>query len=74
MSKHTYIALTTTNYQTNGYHELCRGTNKTAVLQNAREQIGNVATAYGTDIYKVTEQRNLIVISRTEAQRKGYIR
>lgn len=70
----TYVALTTTNYHLNGYHEVCRGSNKSDVESQAREQIGNVATEHGTDIYTVTEQKNLIVVSKTEAKRKGYIR
>jgi hypothetical protein len=69
----TYIALTTLNYQQNGYREVLRGSNKADLEKQAREQIGDVATEYGTDIHKVTEQRNLIVISKSEASRKGYI-
>lgn len=66
----TYLALTTTNYQQNGYHVVAEGTDKEAVRKAAEVNIGDVATGYGTDIYKVTEQQNLIVVSKSEAAKR----
>ena len=68
MKKATYLALTTTNFRQNGYHVVCSGSDKAAVRKQAEENIGNA------DIYAQTEQRNLIVISKSEARRKGYVK
>ena len=35
----TYVALTTTNYQTNGYHEVARGGDKESVRAEAETKI-----------------------------------
>ena len=64
----TYIALTTHNFRQNGYHVVFSGANKAIVKKEAQEKIGNY------DIYDQTRQRNLIVISKSEAKRKGYLR
>ena len=68
MKNATYLALTTTNYRQNGYHVVSSGSDKAAVRKQAEEKIGNA------DIYAQTEQRNLIVISKSEARRKGYVK
>jgi hypothetical protein len=68
--KHTYIALTTHNAQMNGYNlVIAAGHSRKAVEAKAREIIGPVVTEYGTDIYKDTEHKNLIVVSKTRAKR-----
>jgi hypothetical protein len=73
--KATYIAMTTHNYQTNGYNIiLAAGHNKSAVEDKARELIGAVqrpSEAF-TDIYKDTEHKNLVVVSKTAAKRMGF--
>ena len=68
--KATYLALTTLNYQQNGYRVLVAGHNRSAVLERAGELVGNS----GTDIFRQTENANLIVISKSRALRKHGIR
>ena len=70
----TYVALTTSNYQLNGYHEVARGNNKKRVRNDALASLGDVKTGYGTDIYTDTERKNLIVVSITEAKRNRWIK
>lgn len=62
----TYYAITTTG---NGHYVLAYGANKAAVESAGYEKIGNVATGYGTDIYRATESVNMRVVSKTKAQR-----
>ena len=66
----TYVAITTVNAQQNGWYEVASGPNKQAVLADAENQIGDVATEYGTDIYRSTEHSNLTVVSKTKAKRE----
>lgn len=69
--KYTYIALTTHNAQMSGYNMvLAAGHDKAAVASKAREIIGDIRTEYGTDIYKETEHKNLIVVSKTRAKKE----
>ena len=62
----TYLALTTHNYQQNGYHEVARG-NKKQDVRAAAEQHGSLQ---GHDVYAETYRRNLIVVSKTAAKRR----
>jgi hypothetical protein len=65
-SKRTYVALSTTNYNAEGYAAYTAGHSKQAVEKRAREIFGNDHN----DIYSQTLHRNLIVVSRTVARRK----
>lgn len=67
----TYIALTTTNYQQNGYKEIVRGNNKEAVRNEAEIKIVGGQVNQVKDIYTQTELRNLIVVSKTKAKKLG---
>lgn len=62
----TYYAITTTG---NGHYVLAYGNDKKAVEAAGYEKIGDVATGYGTDIYRVTESKNMRVVSETVAKR-----
>lgn len=64
----TYVALSTINAQASGWDVLARGTDKTAVERAADERI---AAEYPnpTDIYRDTLQKNLTVVSLTQARR-----
>lgn len=64
--RNTYIALTTINSQTNGYHALAAGHDKAKVEQAALDNIR------GTDIYSQTKRINLRVVSKTAAKKLGY--
>ena len=68
--KATYVALTTVNYQQDGYHEVLTGSNKEQVRQDAERQICGDQWNNTKDIYTQTEIANLIVVSKTEAKRK----
>jgi len=59
----TYLALTTTNFQQNGYNEIARGNNKKDVENAALD------TITGSDVYAETKRTNLIVISKSAAKR-----
>ena len=59
----TYIALTTTNAQQNGFEIIAAGPNKAKVEEAAKSIIGT------GDIYRETEQKNLVVVSKTAAKR-----
>lgn len=63
----TYYAITTIG---SGYFVKAYGANRQAVRQAAEKKIGDVATEYGTDIHRVTEHRNLTVVSKTTAIKK----
>ena len=58
----TYYAVTTTNYQQNGYHVVATGSNKDQV-QKAGE-----AALWG-ECYEDTLYRNLVVMSATKAKK-----
>lgn len=68
MAKATYYAITTTN-PADGWSVKAWGVDKEKVREAAEKLIGDVATEYGTDIYRVTEQRNLQVVSKTTAEK-----
>ena len=67
----TYVALTTTNYQTNGYHEVARGGDKASVRLEAETKIVGNQVDMPKDIYTQTELVNLIVVSKTKAKTLG---
>lgn len=62
----TYVALTSINYQSNGYTALVVGHDKAQVEQKARGIIGD-----NTNIYADTMHKNLVVLSKTAAKRHG---
>lgn len=70
----TYFALTTTNAQQNGWSILAEGTDKTTVRAEAEAAIGDIRTEIGTDIYRETQHKNLVVVSKSTAQRSYGIR
>lgn len=67
--KRTYVAVTTTNAQTNGWHEVARGADKQAVQAAAEQKIAGHQWDQQKDIYTETELRNLHVVSKTNAKR-----
>ena len=65
----TYIAVTTTG---TAWKVLAYGTDKTTVEQKAREIIGDPGAGGGVrDIYAETEHKNLRMLSKTAAKRRG---
>lgn len=64
-----YVAITTTNAQQNGWHEVASGTNKAEVQAQAERQIAGNQWDKPKDIYTQTELANLTVVSATVAKR-----
>ena len=64
-----YIAITTTNAQQNGWHEVTSGPKKAEVHDKALRQIAGNQWDKQKDIYTQTKLANLIVVSATEAKR-----
>lgn len=65
----TYVAVTTTNAQQNGWREVITGSDKAEVQEKAERQICGNQYDGPKDIYTQTELRNLRVVSKTEAKR-----
>lgn len=65
--KHTYLAMSTTNYQTNGMRVL-----GIAHTRAAAEEAGFDAVQ-GDNIYDETYRRNMVVVSKTAAIKKGWL-
>lgn len=66
----TYYALTTINAQTNGWAVVGIGATKDAAQTDAEDTLGPINAQ---DIYSVTQYRNLTVLSRSAAIRKGFL-
>lgn len=65
--KHTYIAMTTHNYQQNGMNIIiAAGNNKVKVKLYAEKTI----EWESSDIYAETEYKNLVIVSKTTAKRQ----
>lgn len=59
----TYVAISTINAQLSGWDVLARGSDKSAVEQQAWDGIS------GSDIYADTLRKNLTVVSLTKARK-----
>ena len=64
--RNLYVALSTNNFQQNGYSVIATGHYKNDVLKQAQRIIDQNETG----IYRDTQLKNLIVVSKTEAKRK----
>lgn len=66
----TYLALTTINFQQNGYKVVGQGVSKEVVRRQAEDEIIGNQKNQAKDIYTDTELKNLIVVSKSYAKRK----
>ena len=62
----TFVALSTHNYQQNGYSVLATGNDKNEVEQAAQQHINENESG----AYRDTYHRNLIVVTKTTAKRR----
>jgi len=68
-----YYALTTTNAQQSGWTPLrASGPDGGAVERDARAIIGPIATEHGTDIYRDTEHKNLVIVPSSKLRFYGW--
>lgn len=64
--KHLYVALSTNNFQQNGYSVIATG----HFQNDLRERAQRIIDEKETGIYRDTQLKNLIVVSKTVAKRK----
>jgi len=73
----TYIAFSTTNFQMSGMSVYAVADTKAAAEVEAEERIvkenGPLAQTCGTNIYTDTLMKNLRVVSKSKAQRLGWL-
>ena len=76
MRNTTYVALSTTNYQTSGMEVFAIADTRDAAEVEAEERIiannGPLRQECGTNIYTDTLLKNLRVVSKSEAIRRGW--
>ena len=64
--KQLYVALSTENFQQNGYSVIATGHYKNMLLKEAKRIIDEKEAG----IYRDTQLKNLIIVTKTEAKRK----
>jgi hypothetical protein len=72
MSKHTFVAVTTTNPRY-GWYQVATGTDKAKLEDEAARKIAGNQWDTAKDICTQTELTNLRVVSKTDAKREYHV-